>query len=144
MSQENVEIVRRASEARNRGDVDAALRDFHPEVEFDWSESRAGASGMVESVIRGRDQVRAGMLEFLDAWENVTWQQQEILEVGPDQVINVSNVRFRGRDGIEIGDRGAVLWTFDGDMAVRLKFFPSKERALEAAGLSEQDVHADS
>jgi ketosteroid isomerase-like protein len=144
MSQENVEIVRRALEARNKRDVDAAVRNLHPDVEVDWSESRAAASGMVEGVVRGRAQVRAQLLEFLDAWENVTWQPEEILEVGPDQVINVTHVRFRGRDGIEIGDRGAVLWTFDGDKAVRLKFFPSKERALEAVGLSDQDAHADS
>jgi ketosteroid isomerase-like protein len=144
MSQEHVEIVRRASEARNKGDVDAALRNIHPEVESDWSETRLAASGMVESVIRGRDQLRAAMLEIADAWEKVTWQLEEILEVGPDQLIAVSNVRFRGRDGIEIGFRSAVLWTFDGDMAVRLTFFPSKERALEAVGLSEQDAHADS
>jgi ketosteroid isomerase-like protein len=137
MSRENVEIVRRATEARNKGDVDAALRNFHPDVELDMSESRGAASGMVESVVRGRAQVRARLLEFLDAWENVTWQLEEILEVGTDQVISVSNVRFRGRDRIEIGDRGAMLWTFDGDKAVRLKFFPSKERALKAAGLSE-------
>lgn len=32
---ENVKIVRQACEARNRGDVEAALSHFHPEVEFD-------------------------------------------------------------------------------------------------------------
>jgi ketosteroid isomerase-like protein len=138
MSHQNVEIVRRASDARNRRDVDAALRDFHPEVEFDWSESRSAAGGIVANVIRGRDQLRAWMLELLDVWE-VTWQPEEILQVGPDQVLEVVSVRIQGHDGIEMGDRSAVLWTFDGDIAVRLKFFPSKERAFEALGLSEQD-----
>ena len=49
MSQENVEIMRRAFEAMNRGDLDDALIDVHPEVESDWSESRAaeGASSWV-------------------------------------------------------------------------------------------------
>jgi hypothetical protein len=42
MSQEHVEIVRRANEARNKRDVDAALRNFHPDIEFDLSESRTG------------------------------------------------------------------------------------------------------
>jgi ketosteroid isomerase-like protein len=137
MSKGNVEIVRRANAARNRRDVDAALRDFHRDVEFDWSESRSVASGMVEDVMRGRDQVRAWLLEFLDVWE-VTWQREEILEVGPCQVLEVVNVLVRGRDGIEMSDLGVVLWTFDAGEAVRLKFFPSKERALEALGLSEQ------
>ena len=37
MSQENVEIVRGAFEAINRGDVDAALKDAAPGFEFDFS-----------------------------------------------------------------------------------------------------------
>jgi ketosteroid isomerase-like protein len=143
MSQENVEVVRRANDARKKRDVDAALRDFHPDVEFDWSESRAAAGGMIEDVIRGRDQLRARLLELLDVLE-VTWQLEEILEVGPDQLLTVISVRVRGHDGIEMVDRSSVHWTFRGDKAVRLKFFPSKERALEALGLSEQDAHADS
>jgi ketosteroid isomerase-like protein len=140
MPQQNVEIVRRANDARNKRDVDAALRDVHPDVEFDWSESRSAAGGIVKNVIRGRDQLRAWMLELLDVWE-VTWQAEEILQVGPDQVLEVLSVRIRGHDGIEMGDRNAVLWTFDGDIAVRLKFFPSRERAFEALGLSDKTAH---
>jgi ketosteroid isomerase-like protein len=101
MSQENVEIVRRANEAANKRDVDGFVASIHPDVEFDWSESRSAAGGIVEPVIRGRDQVRAGMLEVLDMWE-VTWQEEEILEVGTDEVIVVIKVRMRGREGIEL------------------------------------------
>jgi ketosteroid isomerase-like protein len=136
MSQENVEIVRRANEARNRRDIDAALRDFDPDVEFDWSESRAAAGGMVEGVIRGRDTLGERLREALDVFD-ITWQLEEVREVGPDQVISVVHVRFRGRDGLELDDRGATLYTFAGGKAVRAKFFPSKEQALEAVGLRE-------
>jgi ketosteroid isomerase-like protein len=34
MSEENVEIVRRAYEATNRGDIDTAESYIHPEIEF--------------------------------------------------------------------------------------------------------------
>ena len=34
MSQENVEIVRRVSDAYNRRDVEAMLDELHPEVEW--------------------------------------------------------------------------------------------------------------
>jgi ketosteroid isomerase-like protein len=137
MSQENVEMVRRADEARNRGDIDAAFRDFHLDVEFDLSESRAAAGGVVEGVIRGRDTLRERLRELLDLWEKVTWQVEEVREVGPDQVISVAHFRVRGRDGLEFDDRGATLWTFSGGQVVRVKFFPSKEQALEAVGLRE-------
>jgi ketosteroid isomerase-like protein len=136
MSQENVEIVRRAYAALNQGDVDGALTHVHPEAEADYSESRSAEVGMIEEVIHGRDEIRARIQEFLDLWK-LSWDQQELLEVSDDRVLSVASVRFRGRDGIELGDRGAQLWTFAGGKVVQLKFFPSKERAFESLGLSE-------
>jgi ketosteroid isomerase-like protein len=136
MSQENVEIVRRAYAALNRGDIDGALTHVHPEAEADWSESRGAEGGMIEAVIHGRDEIRARIQEFFDLWK-VSWDQQELLEVSDDRVLSVASVRFSGRDGIELGDRGAQLWTFAGDKVVQLKFFPSKERAFESLRLSE-------
>ena len=131
-----MEIVRRSNEARNRGDVDGALIDVHPDVESDWSESRAADGGMVEAVIHGRYELSTRMQDLLDLWD-ARWDQEELLEVSDDQVLSVASVRFRGRDGIELSDRGAQLWTFAGGKAVQLKFFPSKERALESLGMSE-------
>jgi ketosteroid isomerase-like protein len=136
MSQENVEIVRRAYEALNRGDVDGALADVHPDVDADWSQSRSADGGMIEGVIRGREALRARIQDGFDHWQ-VSWDQQELLEVSDDRVLSVASVRFRGRDGIELGDRGAQLWTFAGGKVVHLRFFPSKERALESLGLAE-------
>ena len=137
MSQENVESVRRAHEALNRGDVDGALADVDPDVEADWSRSRSAEGGMIEEVIRGREALRARIQDAFDVWK-ISWDQQELLEVSDDRVLSIASVRFRGRDGIELGDRGAQLWTFAGGKVVQFKFFPSKERALEfLGGLSE-------
>jgi ketosteroid isomerase-like protein len=136
MSQENVEIVRRSFEALNRRDIDAALIDVHPDVEADWSESRAAEGGVVEAVVHGRDDLRARIQDNLDLWE-VRWDEEEFVEVSDDQVLHVATVRFRGRDGIELSDRGAVLRTFAAGKAVHTKFFPSKERALESLGISD-------
>lgn len=66
MSQESVEIVRRAYAALNQGDVDGALTHVHPEAEADWSESRSAEGGMIEEVINGRDEIRARIQEFFD------------------------------------------------------------------------------
>ena len=136
MSEENVEVVRRSLEALNRGDVDAALTHLHPDAEVDWSESRTAEGGMIRDVIHGRDEFRVRTQEFLDLWE-VSWDQRELLEVSDDQVLSVASVRFQGRNGIELSDRGAWLFTFVGATVVHMKFFPSKERALESLGLSE-------
>jgi ketosteroid isomerase-like protein len=136
MSEENVELVRRAHEALNRGDVDGALTDVDRDVETDWSQSRSAEGGMIEDVIRGREALRARLHDAFDHWK-ISWDQREYLEVSDDRVLSIASVRFRGRDGIELGDRGAQLWTFADGRVVQLRFFPSKERALESLGLSE-------
>lgn len=67
MSQRNVEIVRRTNEARNRQDVDAVVREVDPDLEFDWSESRAAAGGTIPEVLHGREQLRKQLSELLVA-----------------------------------------------------------------------------
>jgi ketosteroid isomerase-like protein len=136
MSEENVEIVRRVHEALNRGDVDGALTDVDPDVEVDWSQSRSAEGGMIEDVIRGREALRARIQDGFDYWK-VSWDQREYIEVSDDRVLSTATVRFRGREGIELADRGSQLYTFADGKVVQLRFFPSKERALESLGLSE-------
>jgi ketosteroid isomerase-like protein len=133
MTQESVEAVRRSYAALNRGDIDGAMVDAHPDMESDWSESRAADEGVIDAVIHGRDELRARTQDFLDIWD-VRWDLEELLEVPGDQVLSVASVHFRGRDGIELGDRGAWLHTFQGGKVVRMKFFPSKERAARIPG----------
>ena len=52
MSQENVEIVRAAFEAINRGDMDAVLKDAAPGFELDFSRAVGPQHGVF-----GRDEV---------------------------------------------------------------------------------------
>ena len=102
--------MRRSHEALNRGDLDGALADVHPDAEADWSESRSAKGGMIEEVIRGRETLRARIQDAFDHWE-ISWDQQELLEVSDDQVLSIASVRFRGRDGIELGEsRKTAAW----------------------------------
>jgi hypothetical protein len=58
---------------------------------------------------------------------------------------NVEIVRdVRGRGGIEAGARATWVWTFRGGAVERVSMYQKRQDALEAAGLSEQDAHADS
>jgi hypothetical protein len=58
MSQENVEIVRRVSDAYNRGDVGAMLDELHPEIEWHpWLQLQFGGGA---TVYRGHQGVRKG------------------------------------------------------------------------------------
>jgi hypothetical protein len=57
----------------------------------------------------------------------------------------VTLVRARGKgSGVVIEAHGASVWSVCDGKVTRAKLFQSKAEALEAVGLSEQDVHADS
>ena len=134
MSEEKVEGVRRIFDAVNRDDLDAFVSEFHPDAEADMSES----SGPYSGIYRGRDQIRPFWQTFLDAWEEVRWNEEEIIEVDEERLIAVNRVHARGRgSGIEVIATGAQLWTIKEGKAARMKLYESKAEALAAAGLSE-------
>jgi ketosteroid isomerase-like protein len=61
MSQENVEIVREAIEAFNRGDFEAALKRMHRDIEWQTLDAFPDAE-----TYRGREEVR----EFWQMWRD--------------------------------------------------------------------------
>ena len=103
---ENVEIVRAALDAFNRGDLESVLKDAAPNVEFDLSRAHnpdlAGVYG--ETV-----QVQRVLREFAQSWDSVRIEPHEFIEVG-DHVVVPWTAYATGRDGIEVVAR--VTWTF--------------------------------
>ena len=135
MSQENVEIVCRAIDLVNEGELRRAIEGTDEAFEMDWSDS----IGPVSGVYRGRDQV-LGLLEtFSEAWDELRWEVQEVIDLDrSDQVLVVNKVRMRGRVSHAIVEAtGAQLWTIRHGKPWRAKLYQSKADALEAAGLSE-------
>ena len=59
MSQENVEVVRLASDAFNRGDIVAAMKDADPEAELDFSRALGPYRGVYQL-----DQIRGFLDDF--------------------------------------------------------------------------------
>src|SRR5262245_45186258 len=133
MSQENVELARRAYAAFNRGDLDGMLADFAPTFEYASTGAIPGAGG----VYGGPD----GMREFLgwlwNEFESPRAEIGELIEAG-DQVLASVTLRGRGKQsGAEASWDVWQLWTVRDGKIVRGQGFTSREHALEAAGLSE-------
>jgi ketosteroid isomerase-like protein len=140
LSQENVEIARRAFEAWNRGDVDAWLESAHPEIE--WSSEIARRLEGADTVYRGPQ----GMRRFWEEWHSVwdlTIEISEYRDLG-DTVVALGYLRGRGRaSGIDIEQPVAYVGEFEQRLVRRLRAYLDPAQALEAVGLPEQDAHAD-
>lgn len=131
MSEQNLRVGRELIEAVNRRDLDAFLARVRPDVEWDDREGWPGIQG----VYRGRSGVQDWWERFLEVWESVEVEIDEITE-GPDDtvVLEVSGA-FRGASsGVPTEIRAwEVLWIADG-LVARRRLSWSKDDALDAAG----------
>jgi ketosteroid isomerase-like protein len=133
MSLENVEIVRRATDAYNRRDLDGLVEHWAPDAVLDWSNSRGPEAG----VYRGRDEIRMFTRRFLAVWDDARLEFEDPIEVEDDLLV-VENVAYlRGRDGIETQARSAWVLTFRDGQQTSLTLYQTMQEALEAAGLRE-------
>jgi len=131
MSQENVEVIRAALDAFNRGDFDAMLKYAAPDFELDWSRAVGPQRGVYKL-----DQARSFFDDFGDTFESIRVEPSEFIEVD-DNVIVPQTGYTRGRDGIETTARITLIWTIRDGAIVRICLYQDKQDALEAAGLSE-------
>jgi ketosteroid isomerase-like protein len=133
MSLENVEIVRRSTDAFNRGDFDGMVENWAPDAVVDWSRSR----GVEAGVYRGHDEIRAFAQRFLAAWDEFRLEIDDPVEIEDDLLLTENLAHLRGRDGIEVQARSAWLIRFRDGKQSSLTLYQTKQEALEAAGLSE-------
>jgi ketosteroid isomerase-like protein len=131
MSQENVEIVRAAIDAHNRGDFDGAFKNVAPDFEFDQTRAVGTDRGVFNL-----DGFQSLLATFTDNWESFTIGADELIDAGDDVVMPFTNVA-RGRHGIEVQARGIWVWTVREGLIVRACLYQERQEALEAAGLSE-------
>ena len=132
MSRKNVEIVRAAYAAWNCGDMDAALRHAHPDIEFLQDSRIPGAVNLV-----GRSVVREWLDSFQVTWEWFRIAPERVEPVG-DRILVVARVSAKGKmSEAEVEQRvGHVLTIHDGQM-LRWSSYANSADALEAVGLSE-------
>jgi ketosteroid isomerase-like protein len=133
MSQENVEIVRRAYEAFNLVDLDALAELAEADVVMDWSRS----IGPQRGVYRGLAGVEAWIAAISEAFASFEILPLEYIGAG-DRIVVPARVKGQGRgSGIVVDAEGVTLWELERGRVVRLTLYETKKEALEAAGLRE-------
>ena len=129
MSQQNVEIVRRAFEylSSGRGSSEV-LASFDPN--FVMKPVEAGAT-------HGVNAVRTNFEDWQSVWEELEVTVEEIIDAG-DRVVHTAHYRGRGRgSGIWIDARYYEVYILREGRIIRVDEYTERIAALEAAGLSE-------
>jgi hypothetical protein len=131
VSQQNVEIVRRAYEAFNRGDLDASVADLTPDSQYIASGAIPGAAG----VYRGPEGFKRFISWLWDEFDDARVEVHELIEADDQVLASVTN-RGRGKQsGAEASWSVWQLWTLRDGKLVRGEGFTSREEALAAARL---------
>ena len=133
MSQENVEIVRKSSEALNTGGIEAALPFFAEDVlvypTSEWPDA---------DVYRGHDGYRGLYHAWTGNFDDWSWEVHEIRDLG-STVLSLGEMkgRMKGSD-VRISEAwGVVSSDFRNGKAGEVRFFRSQQQALKAVGLAE-------
>jgi ketosteroid isomerase-like protein len=138
MSEENAEVVWRAVEAFNRGGTEAALSWLAPDVEWHDLPDLPDAE-----IHRGHGGFLAAFKQFFGELEDYTVKVDEATDHG-ERVLVFARIIGRGRgSGAWFEQRIFGVWTVRNRLVVRAVWFRTREEALEAAGLSEQDAYAE-
>ena len=133
MSQRNVEIVRRLYEG-----VPARLETpqelFEPDFELDQTDVPLDAI----DIVRGLGAALESMREYWGTFEDFHIELKEVLHADEEHVVTAvrDGGQIRGSDA-EVWNRFFHAWTFGDGKIVRLSIHTDKNRAFEAAGVSE-------
>ena len=129
MSQENLEVVRRAWEYEMFGrGGEGALADFASDFVMNPVE---------EEPSFGRAAIRDNFQRFASAWDDLQVTAEQFIDAG-DSVFVAVDFRGRGQaSGSTVETRLYEVYTLRDHKVVRVDEFTDRDEALEAAGLRE-------
>jgi ketosteroid isomerase-like protein len=133
MSQENVDLVQAIYDAW--ADKRSAAPFIHKELEY---------VNPPDAVEPGTQRGRHYLTKVSDVFPDVRFELERFIDAGDDVVVIAKMLGRGSSSGVETERRQGYIWTVADGKAVRLRWFNDPAEALEAAGLSEQDAHADS
>src|SRR5262245_47838993 len=107
MSEENVEMIRRAFEAYERGDLDAAVADIAPECEYVTAGTVPGRTG----TYLGPEGYKRFMAWLDEEFSDSHAKADDLIDAG-DSVVVGATLRGRGRQsGIPATFKFWQVWT---------------------------------
>ena len=96
----------------------------HPEIEWRWPATTPGAS-----LFRGHAEVERGLFTWVESWDELEMEPEEILEDG-DYVLAMLRYRMRGAgSGLYLEELVAHLHQFEDGLLRRWWMFGDPEKA---------------
>ncbi len=143
MSQDNVEVVRRALEAHHSSNLEArieALLDL-------WDPSCEYTSVMAAlelATYHGHDGMRRYLGDLAARWAEWRTEPEEIFELDSETVFATIRFSAVGKDsGVPVEAQLASVLELRNRKLVRARTYPSREEALEAAARLRSDSSAE-
>jgi ketosteroid isomerase-like protein len=135
VSQENVELVRAAWDAWERGDMEAVFGFYDPAIV--WDQTHYEASDL-SAVYHGHDGIRQFFRAWLAPFEIYHAHAEEFIDAGEAVVVRIRQGGRGKQSGAEV-DMPPYLQVYrlrDG-RAVRIEVYRDQAEALKAVGLEE-------
>ena len=130
MSEQDVELQRRFTEAFNARDVEALIALSDPSVEIHSTFAELGA------VYHGHAGLRRWHRDFDDAWEEVRVEPEAYFDLG-EQILVLSTWRGRGlHSGVDVVLPAAQVGRWREGLLTYIKGYAHREDALEELGVS--------
>jgi len=119
--------------ALQRGDFEAALANYDPDVEW-----HGAAGGLDEGrVARGIAEVVEGFRDYYETWERLELRPEEIIDTGDELIIFVHEVARGRKSGVVVETDTAAINTLDHGRVIQVRNYLDRSEALKAAGLQE-------
>ena len=131
MSSENVEIVRRAYEAFNIDDPEAAIALLDPDVEWTLPAHFPDAETW-----RGRDRVVEGLRSMASSFDSLNLEVHELIDAG-DRVVALVHIQGRASvTGLDLSGMGVDghIWTLRDGRVVAVRMYGGTGDALAEIG----------
>jgi ketosteroid isomerase-like protein len=128
-SSANRELVQRMLQAYLAQDEEALRAIINPEGEI------YGDPGIVNAgTYRGYDGFRQWVQQWEDAWDEISYELGELIDIGDTVVVAPVHVVGRGAgSGVEIDSVFGWMYEFRDGRAVRFHVYPTLDSALETA-----------
>jgi ketosteroid isomerase-like protein len=134
MSEENVDVIRRAVALANAGDIEAAVELYHPDAELRDLQPAPG----IPEVLRGREAIVASLKQWMEALDDWKIEVHEYVDAHPWVVCDTQwRATAKGTDvpiDWRVADAHEVK---DGKVVRELYGYPNVAAALQAVRVAQ-------